>query len=143
MLVSERVVASLRSIGAPIGRITEMPMAEINAKALKNQPPPKYFVIETIPGIEVDLAATGFKLDAHGKAILNPLPRPWPSTYRYRPESWNGTDLFDVHTISSADVPHTGLYCTERVKELAAKEGWTNTDFTRLVMPGNWPGRGI
>jgi hypothetical protein len=135
--VSERVVASLRSIDAPLGRVTEMPIAEINAKALRNQPPPRYFVVETFPGIEVDLVATGFKLDARGKAILKPLPQPWPPTFYYRPESWNGTDLFDVHSISSVDGPCTDLYCTERVKELAAKEGWTNTDFTRLVMPGN------
>jgi hypothetical protein len=143
MLVSERVVAGLRSIHAPMGRVTEMPIAEINAKALKNQPPPKYFVIETFPGIEVDLVATGFKLDARGKAILDPLPQPWPPTFRYRPESWNGADLFDRRSFSSVDGPYTDLYCTERVKELAAREGWTNTDFTRLVMPGNWPSRGI
>lgn len=141
--ISERIVTSLRSIAAPLGRVTEMPIAEINAKALKNQPPPKYFVMETFPGIEVDLVATGFKLDARGKAILKPLPQPWPPTFHYRPESWNGTDLFDRRSFSGVDGPYTGLYCTERVKELAAQEGWTNTDFTRLVMPGNWPSRGI
>jgi len=130
----ERVVESLRSIGAPMGRITEMPIADIDAKVLKSKPAPKYYVIETIPGIEVDLVATGFKLDAQGKAIVNPAPNPWPSPYRYRLDSWNETDLFAYRHFGPNDGPYIDMLCTERVKELAEKEGWTNVRFKPLEL---------
>lgn len=132
--VSERIVESLRSIGAPLGRVTEMPIAEINAKALKSKPAPKYYVIETLPGIEVDLEATGFKLDAQGKPIVNPAPNPWPSPYRYRLDSWNGADLFACRHFGPTDGPYIDMFCTERVKELAEQEGWTNVRFKPLEL---------
>jgi hypothetical protein len=132
--VSERVVSDFQNIDVPIARVTEMPIAEINAKALKSKPAPKYFVIETIPGIEVDWEATGFKLDASGNPILNPPPNPWPSPYRYRLKSWNGTDLFAYRHFGPADGPYIDMFCTERVKELAEKEGWTNVRFKPLEL---------
>ena len=130
--VSERVIQSLRSIGAQLGRVSEMPFAEINAKLLKSRPAPKYYVVETTPGIEVDLVATGFKLDAQGKPVLTPSPNPWPSPYRYRLDSWNGTDLFAYRHFGPTDGPYTDLLCTELVKELAEREGWTNVRFKPL-----------
>lgn len=131
--ISDRVIESLRSIAAPMGRVTEMPIVEINAKALKNKPAPKYYVVETIPGIEVDLEATGFKLDRQGKPILNPPPNPWP-TYRYRLDSWNGEDLFAYRHFGPTDGPYVDMFCTERVKELAEREGWTNVRFKPLEL---------
>lgn len=132
--VSDRVVNSLRAINATMGRVTEMPMAEIKAKALKSKPAPKYYVIETIPCIEVDLVATGFKLDVHGKAIVNPPPKPWPSPYRYRLDTWNGADLFAYRNFGPTEGPYTEMFCTERVKELAEKERWTNVLFEPLFI---------
>ena len=129
---SERVLNDLRSIDAPIARVTEMPIAEINARALKSKPAPRYFVIETIPGIEVDLIATGFRVDAAGRAILDPPPKPSPWPYRYRASSWNGTDLFAYRHFGPTNGPYTDLFCTERVKELAEREGWTNVRFKPL-----------
>src|SRR5690606_37894513 len=88
--ISDRVLESLRSIGAPIGRVTEMPIAEINAKLLKTKPAPKYFVVETQPGIEVDFAASNIPTHSEGKPILTPLPKPWPPLIKVRADSWNG-----------------------------------------------------
>lgn len=133
--VSERVIESLNAIKAPLGRLTHMPIAVINAKALRNKPTPKYFVVETIPGIEVDLVATGFQVDAQGKAILIPRPNPWPRPYRYRMDSWNGSDIFAPRDIGPTDGPYTEMFCTVRVKELAEREGWTNVRFTHLTPP--------
>lgn len=130
--ISERVVESLTKFGVPISRLTEVPVAEINAKVLKSKPAPRYFVIETFPGIEVDLIATGFRVDAAGRAILNPPPKPSPWPYRYRASSWNGTDLFAYRHFGPTDGPYTDLLCTERVKELAEREGWTNVRFKPL-----------
>ena len=131
--VSERVVESLLRFGASLGRRTEMPIAEINAKALKSKPPPRYFVVETIPGLEVDLVATGFKLDAVGKAIVTPPPNPWPTPYHYRASSWNGSDLFSYRHFGPTDGPYTEMFCAERVKDLAQGEGWTNVRFVPLA----------
>ncbi len=127
--VSERVVSSLRRLGLALARVTEMPIAEINSKALTTKPPPHYYAVETEPGIDVDLVATGFKVDVAGKAILNPPPTPWPFPYRYRLDSWNGADLFDYHHFGPTSGPYTNLLCTERIKRLAETEGWTNIRF--------------
>ena len=123
--VSEKVVEDMKSAGVPILRLTEMPVATINSKLLKDIPPPRYFVLEAAPGIEVDLAASGIPEDAEGKAVLNPLPKPWPPVLRLRRSSWNGTDLF---TFSNLEIRHTHI-CTERVVELAKTQGWTNCRF--------------
>lgn len=138
--VSDRVVACLSAIGAPMGRVTEMPIAEIESKALKNRAAPKYYVVETVPGIEVDLEATGFKVDAHGMAILNPPPDPWPSPFRYRFDSWNGTDLFTYRNLGPTMIPSTDMCCTERVMQLAEKEGWANVEFRPLELVSTSPG---
>lgn len=130
--ISERVVLSLQNIGASFGRVTEMPIAEINAKALKSIPAPRYFVLETFPGIEVDLAATGFKLDASGEAIVDPPPEPWPSRYQYRLDSWNGANLFAYRHLGPTEGPYLELLCTERIKELSEREGWTNLRFVPI-----------
>jgi hypothetical protein len=130
--VSSRVVDALRKIGAPIARTTVMPIAKISAKALTRQLAPVYCVVETVPGIEVDLLASGFKVDASGRAILNPPPKPWPSPYRYRLNSWNGADLFSYQHFGPTDGPYTELFCSERIKELSENEGWTNVRFKAL-----------
>lgn len=132
--VAGRVVESLRSIGAISGRVTEMPIAEINAKALRRKPAPKYYVVETKVGIELDLIASGFEIDADGHAIVDPLPQPWPPLLRHRLDSWNGVDLFACRDFDPTDGPYIEMLCTERVKELAEREGWTNVRFETLAL---------
>jgi len=125
--VSERMVESLSAFGAKFARISEMPIAEIKAKALKGKPIPRYFVLETVPGIEVDFAASNIPTDAAGEPILTPLPRPWPAAIRVRASSWNGADLFAFSNFGQS--PYLEFLCTERIKELAEREGWTNLRF--------------
>jgi len=62
--VSERIVDDLRS---SISRLTEMPIAKIDAKRLKNTPASRYFVIETHAGIEIDFEGSGIQTDAEGR----------------------------------------------------------------------------
>ncbi|MEO6755453.1 MAG: hypothetical protein ABIP85_27090 [Chthoniobacteraceae bacterium] len=133
LFLSERVVLSLKKFGVPIGRVTEMPMAKIRVKALRNTLAPRYYVIETKPGIEVDFVTSGFEVDAAGKPILDPPPKRWP-TYIYRLDSWNGADLFDYRHFGPTDGPYTGLLCTERIAELAKGEGWSNVEFEPIVV---------
>jgi hypothetical protein len=116
--LSERVVQSLRKL-APLGRITEMPIAEIKAKALKNEAPPRYFVVETIPGIEVDFAASNMPVDTTGK----PIPSSASVQLKVKTASWGGRDIFGF---SNYDPSNLTILCTERVKEVAEREGWTN-----------------
>jgi hypothetical protein len=117
--LSARVVESVRQL-APLGRVTEMPIAEINAKALKSKPPPRYFVVETVPGIEVDFAASNMRVDAEGK----PIPTSATVNLKVRADSWNGSDVFGF---LNYDPSNLAILCTERVKQLADREGWTNT----------------
>lgn len=129
----EKIVNGLLSIGAPVSRTTEMPIAEIlsKSKKLKAVSPPRYFVVETTPGIEVDFEASGFHVDENGRPILNPYPKPAPKLV-FRADTWNGSDLFAYKHFGPTDGPYTQLFCTEKVKELAEKEGWTNIAFQPL-----------
>lgn len=132
--VSDRVVDRLRSIEALFGRVTEMPIARVNAKALRAKPSPRYYVIETFVGIEVDAVASGFAVDSSGRAVLDALTSPKPSQYRYRQDSWDGSDLFAAYLPGGYVGPHTQMLCTERIKQLAEDEGWTNVCFEPLAL---------
>ena len=50
---SEQVVKDLREAGIPFLRCTEMPIGEIHSKRLREISPPRYFVLEAAPGIEI------------------------------------------------------------------------------------------
>lgn len=125
--IGERILHSLQQIGAPMGKVTEMPIAEIDPKVLRAKSPPRYYVIETIPGIEVNFPASGIPTDSSGNAILTPLPKPWPPVFRLTKSSWNGTDLFSWSNLGCS--PHLEMLCTERVVHLAESERWTNVSF--------------
>lgn len=134
LFVSDKIVNSLRAIGAPMGRVTNMPVAEIHSRALRKKPQPEYFVVETFPGIEVDWAATGFECDAQGNPIPGLSPRPYPRPFLYRLDSWNGTDLFSFHPRGPNPGPSTIMFCSEKVKDVAETEGWTNVKFQPLEL---------
>lgn len=131
--VSERVVESLRRIDAPIHRLTEMPVGKILNNKLRKVPSPRYFVVETVPGIEVDLDASGFEVDEAGNAKRR-LFSTSPPPLKYRGDSWNGSDLFDSHPFLGREVRHTDMLCSSRLKELAESEKWTNVGFTNLAL---------
>jgi hypothetical protein len=124
--VSERVLTSLRSNGFVVSRATEIPIAQVDTERLRNQTPPRYYVIETAPGIEVDFVATGIPVDRSGRPVLNPLPRPWPPRLWWLSlKSWTGADLFCYSNYGDG----LCLVCTEKVVELAKAEAWTNCSF--------------
>ena len=125
--VSDRVLDALHMEQLPVTCATEMPMATINSKRLRDKPPPRYFVIETEPGIEIDFAASGIPTDERGKPIMHPLPKPWPAILKLRANSWNGKDLLSFSNFWGP--PFTKLLCTERVVGLAERQGWTNCRF--------------
>ena len=123
---SERVLSFFRLNDALIGRITEMPVNEINAKRLKSIPPPKYYVIECVPGIDVDFAASEIDTDASGKPIFPYNGWRWPlPLIKARASSWNGTDLFSYRNWSGP----LKWVCTEKLKDLAEKENFLNMSF--------------
>lgn len=128
--VSERMIESLIAFGARFGRISEMPIAEIKAKALISKTTPRYFVLETLTGIEVDFAASNIPTNSLGEPILVPLPKPWPALINVRGSSWNGADVFAYSNFGES--PHLEFLCTERVQQLAQREGWTNLRFDSL-----------
>ncbi len=117
-----------------MGRVTNVPVAEIHSRALRKKPQPEYFVVETFPGIEVDWAATGFECDEHGQPIPGLSPRPYPHRFFYKLDSWNGTDLFSFHSSASERGPSTTMFCSERVKEIAEADDWINVEFKPLEL---------
>lgn len=127
--VSEYLIHDLVEAGIPILRFTEMPIASNRAKALQKISPPKYYVLEAVPGIARSWEAMGIPMDENGKPILNPIPNPWPES-KYCFSSWNGMDLVSYSDIAST----TTLLCTERVKDLAERRNWSNVKFKPLLM---------
>ena len=127
--VSDKVVNDLRESGVEIMRATEMPIATIKAKRLQSILPPKYFVLEAHPGIDVDWTAMGVPTDNNNRAITNPYPTPWPpKQWIVARSSWSGSDLMSYR---NWQIPMT-LVCTEKIKKLAEEKNWTNIKFTPI-----------
>lgn len=122
--VSERVINDLQAEGIPILRATEMPIAKNLSKALRDIPAPRYYVLEADPGIRLAYSAMGLQLDLSGKPILVPGAK-FPEAI-YDLATWNGADLMGKLAVYDST---TSLLCTERVKELAERKGWTNIEF--------------
>ena len=124
--VSERVVNSLKASGIEIARLTHMPIASIKSrnKRLKEQTPPRYFVLEAPYAIEMDYEASGVPIDAGGIPIARLPDSP---NWTLRLASWRGADLMCYPNMWKR--PTFTLICTERVVQLAEREGWTNCYF--------------
>jgi hypothetical protein len=123
---SEMLVADLVAAGIDYLRVTEMPIAIVKSKVLREITPPRYYVLEAAPGILRDWHAMGVPTDLEGNPIMKPLPKPWPPLKTVcKLSSWSGEDLFRYE-----GSPRTAtLLCTQRVKELAEKKGWANVRF--------------
>jgi len=122
--VGERIVNDLQAEGIPSLRATEMPIAKNLSKALKNIPAPKYYVLEAEPGIRLAYSAMGLQLDPSGKPILVPGAK-FPEAI-YDLKTWNGADLMGKLAVFDSTID---LLCTDRVKNLAERNGWTNIEF--------------
>ena len=124
--VSRKVLESLLSEGIRYARATPIPVAVVNARRLKDVPPPEYFVLEAEQGIRFNFQAMGVPHDRHGKALV-PASQ-WPKARIFDAASWNGLDLFAYPEVLFKG-PNKILHCTERVVELAKRDGWTNIRF--------------
>lgn len=110
----------------------------LRSSRLKALQHPDYFVIEAVPGIRIDYAASGFVVDADGNPDPN-LPRPSPPpTLQYDPATWSGADLFCVSNGRGGPC-YLELLCTERIKEIAKLDGWANAAFNRSLVKGIEP----
>jgi len=130
---SSNVLKGLESAGAKPFRVTLMPVGSIvegkQGKRIQQMPQPDYFVIEAGRGIDVSWEAMGIPTDDEGNAIL--YPKPWPpKVWKVIESSWNGGDLFTWSNFKKGEL--TDLLCTEKIKQLAEDEGWTNIKFTPL-----------
>lgn len=128
-LASENILVGLAEAGIEVFRATGMPIAKIDAKKLKSSTPPRYYVLEAAPGIEMNWKEMGIPTDEENKPILRPYPTPWPPPrWIVDPATWNGADLF---SFKNWQTPLT-LVATERVVKLAREKEWTNIDFVQL-----------
>jgi len=122
---SEQVIADLLENKVQFLRATEMPITKILAKKLLTLPAPKYYVLEATPGLEIwsDAIPIEEQIAARNE---HPPRLVLPYLTKCRISSWNGADLFSpAHGRSQ-----TAIFCTERIKELAERKGWTNANFT-------------
>jgi hypothetical protein len=128
--VSENLLRDLHENGIPILRATEMPIARILGKSLQKTPPPKYYVLEAAPGLEVWTEKISVEEQI---AARKEVPSRLLSPYRWkcRSDSWNGFDIVSPSNPTGSKMT-TSLYCTDRVKELAVQKGWTNVKFESL-----------
>lgn len=122
--VSERIINDLQAEGIPMLRATEVPIAQNLSKALKDVPAPKYYVLEADPGISYAYDLMGLDLDQNGKPIID-RTKMFPECI-YRLSSWSGADLFGKKAVFDSTID---ILCTEKVKDLAERNGWTNIQF--------------
>ena len=129
--VSEKVISSLQHESITFARATAIPIGDVASKALKLSSSPKYFVLEASQGMEIDYLKSGIPTDSLGKPILSPLPKPWPpAMWWFKLASWTGADLFGWPSLDQRT--STRLLCTERIVELAERDGWTNVKFNSI-----------
>lgn len=123
--VSERILNDLTAEGIEFLRATEMPIAENGSKALKNVPAPKYYVLEADPGINYISEPKNVRNAGMGMPKLGDRVRR-PSKQIYLSSTWNGKDLFGCCSVYNST---TSLFCTDKVKNIAERNGWTNIEF--------------
>jgi hypothetical protein len=121
---------ALKEEGVEILDATEFPIERI-AKGCKAQLSyaPRYFVIEAPPEIVPDWIRMKVPIDSEGRPILQPEPKPWPpSPFIYRKDTWTGRDLVSENR-GTIVKNTTKLFASERIRQLAKKEKWTNVTF--------------
>jgi hypothetical protein len=132
---SEKVLTSLGSHDISPYKVTPIPISSIASKKLRDIVAPNYFVVEAFPGIRVDYAASGFVVDSNGNPDQN-APQIQPSPIlQYDPASWSGADLF-CQSNGHGGPYYLDLLCTDRLREIAKLDGWTNAAFNRVRMKG-------
>lgn len=126
--VSQKIIDSLKTEEIPFSRVTHMPIAEVETPRLLEKRPPKYYVLEVAPGIEVDYPASGIPVTADGRPDYSGIARrPANTLWFLRAETWNGTDLMGWP--NPAGRSSSQLIVSQRVVDLAERDGWTNVKF--------------
>ena len=127
-LLSQKIIDSLVNEKISIARITHMPIAKVEAPRLLGKAPPKYYVLEALPGIEIDYTASGIPVSGDGNPDYSGIAkRPPNALWFLRAETWNGTDLMGWQ--NPAGRPSSQLIVSQRVVDLAERDGWTNVKF--------------
>jgi hypothetical protein len=131
---SQKIVEDLRNTGVSLLRLTEMPLAPPLPKKLRDVPPPRYYVLEGIPGLEVAWSAMKIPSDGANKIDFSKgYPKPWPPVeWKVSLSSWSG---FDLVSYINWQLPMT-LVCTDKIRDLAKARNWTNIAFRPLVTVG-------
>ncbi|WP_338285933.1 hypothetical protein [Luteolibacter sp. LG18] len=127
---SDRIVEDLLDFGVEFEGVTPIPLGPIKSKKLRSVPAPAYHVLEAKVGISIDYEASGIAMDDNGQPML---PVGQAVVVHLDPETWSGADVFKC-----SNWPRGGmdLLCTDRVKQLALAQGWTNVDFVRQRVKG-------
>lgn len=129
--VSEKVLTDLRNAGVAFLRATEIPLIQPFPKKLRDEPPPAYYVLEGISGLEASWKAMGIPHDNDNRGDFSRgLPKPWPpAEWKVSLSSWTGLDLVSY---KNWQMPMT-LVCTDKIKDIAKAREWTNIKFRTIV----------
>ena len=126
--ISRKILSSITSTNCKITHITRMPIGLISNKKLIKSAPPDYFIVQPQCGLEIDWDFMNIALDQKGFPVYDRTKTIAPVA---KLSTWNGHDVFSWsnwgHNLA------TTLLCTEKVVQLASKEGWTNVYFEPLV----------
>lgn len=128
---SDKILTDFRDCGIPYLRATEMPLVLPLPKKLCDVPPPVYYVLEGIPGIETEWHAMGIDCGEDKRVNFSKgYPKPWPPVeWKVSRSSWTGLDLMSY---KNWQMPMT-LVCTDEIKDIAKARKWTNIRFQPLV----------
>lgn len=128
--ISERVLTDLQHFGLQYLRATEMPLIQPFPKKLREVSPPRYYVLEGIPGLESSWTAMGIPHDKDNQIDYSSgRPKPWPpSEWKVSQTSWTGLDLMSY---KNWQTPMT-LVCTDEIMDIAKARQWTNIQFKPL-----------
>jgi hypothetical protein len=129
--ISERVLTDLKNAGVPYLRSTQMPLIQPFPEKLRAVPPPLYYVLEGIPGLEASWAAMGVPHDSENRVNFSGgYPKPWPpAQWKVSLSSWTGLDLMSY---KNWQMPMT-LICPDEIKDIAKAKKWTNVLFQALI----------
>lgn len=122
--VSERVVDGLKAVAKTSFRPHPMEIADVTSKRLRELKPPKYFYLELLGRIDIELRASGLCESAPCPECFKSPVIEEATGYVPKPETWDGQALFSIR-----NYPIAAFFCTEEVLELARKDRWSNFSF--------------
>lgn len=127
-LFSNRVVERLQAIPSLKNKIEFGQINLLIENSKCNAKPPKYFYLNVACKVPVDINLSHSRIlkqcsACHRILKLDPLRPFYPDL-----QQWCGTPIFEMGYSRGR-----ALYCSEEIKQLAERDGWTNFEFALVA----------